>query len=486
MATGIRQTSLSRRLIGIYALLVAAALVIAAAIVLQLTRAHLYGRLDEALSRTLVSFESGPGRLVERPRDLEAAARSWLATQRFAEGQVAAIRLPGGQTLATSGADELRSAPEIGELLSNPRPMRREISSDGEHLRVVTAPLQLRGKHVGALLVAVSESQANATIGALLASIAWACGAVLVLAAVLGFIAVSRSLSPLRSMTEKIKGIRETGNLGERVAGSTEADEVAQLGLEFNLLLERLEQAFTSQRRRVAEASHELRTPLAIARGQLELIRDQLAPGSDSDVKRSVGIGIEELDRMARIVDDLLLLARLDEGLQLQMRPVEVELILREALLRAMLVAERRFEVDVSEGLFVVADPERLMQVITNLLTNALTHAGDGAELRLRARSLGDRAEIQVSDTGKGIAAQDIPHVFDRLYRGSEPRTDVVSGAGLGLAIARSLIVAMDGDIRVASTPGVGTTFTIELPRALELGESTGQPVGSADVSEPS
>ena len=167
---------------------------------------------------------------------------------------------------------------------------------------------------------------------------------------------------------------------------------------------------------------------------------------------------------MSRIVEDLLLLARLDEGLTFRAEPVEVELVMREALLRSMQIAQRESTVDVEPGLFVKADPDRLLQILSNLVTNAIRHAGEDATITLWARTRGAEVQLNVADNGKGIAPEELPHVFDRLYRGSQARTGAPGGAGLGLSIAKSLAKAMGGDLNVRSTPSQGTTFTIRLP----------------------
>ena len=265
-------------------------------------------------------------------------------------------------------------------------------------------------------------------------------------------------------MTRDVNAIQASGNLSQRVTESGPADEVGRLGEAFNHMLDTVEAGFRSQQRFVSDASHELRTPLTVARGRLELLAHDL---DGARTREQLTAAVDELDRMGRIVEDLLLLARLDEGLPLAHEPVEVELVLEEALLRGTLVARRQMRTEVDRELYVRADPDRLLQVVTNLVTNAVEHAGNDASILLAARRVADRGVIEVSDTGPGIPDVDLPHVFERFYRGVKRDSgDRVSGTGLGLAIAASLTRAMNGEISVRSMPASGTTFVVSMPLA--------------------
>jgi signal transduction histidine kinase len=239
-------------------------------------------------------------------------------------------------------------------------------------------------------------------------------------------------------------------------------DELGRLADAFDRMLERIELAFESQRRFISDASHELRTPLAVVRGQLELLGAQLTEAP----KGRAELALDEVDRMNRIVEDLLLLARLDEGMHLELRPTEVDLVIQEAALRVRQVTGRPVTVDAESEVMAQADSDRLLQVLINLLTNATRHTEPDAAVIARCRKVGDTVVIEVIDTGEGIPTAELPYVFDRMYRGQRSRTKGRPGAGLGLGIVTSLVRAMDGQVAVTSAVGEGSTFTVTLPLA--------------------
>jgi two-component system OmpR family sensor kinase len=318
-------------------------------------------------------------------------------------------------------------------------------TTGGTPLRALSVPILLDGVPIGTIVAVASQMTVDDTVGALLSGIAWAATVGLVLSAVIGLAVIRRTLRPLERMAADIKAVQDADDLSRRVGEAGPRDEVGRVAEAFNKMLARLEKAFVWRRRFLSDASHELRTPVTIARGQLELISFDR---SRIDNERSVAVALEELDRIGRIVEELLLLARLDEGMPLAREPVEIELVLREALLRGMLIEQRKATVDVEPGLFAMADEDRLLQVLTNLVTNAIQHTGPEAEIALSAGADGGRVVIEVSDSGEGISPEDLPHVFERLYRGSSSKRERAAGAGLGLAIAASLTEAMGGEHR--------------------------------------
>jgi two-component system OmpR family sensor kinase len=482
---------LAVRLVLIYALVVGAALLVVAALAVQLTRSQLHRQVEARMVAVADSFASGPAGTVASADELPDAAREWLRTQPAPADQAVLVRTSSGEVLTARSGLALGDIEGSSDLLASSDAGWSTLEDPDEPVLALTVPLTLGDSEVGTLVVASSTRRVDEGVGDLLRQVMWACAAGFVLAVVLGLLAVRRTLRPLEQMASDIDRLQASGDVSDRVRVSGPADEVGRLGLAFNRTLGRLQQVVDSQRQFVADASHELRTPLTVARGQLELLAEDGA-GDDPDAARSIGIAVGELDRMARMVRDLLLLARLDEGLDLQRERVDVELLVEDAVLRATPPAPSAagtrtvIDVDVAAGTAVTADAESLLQVVSNLLVNAVHHGG--GPVAVAARAHGDTVVIAVSDDGPGIADDDLPHVFERFYRGGQTGRAVIGGqdgeggTGLGLAIAKGLVERMGGRIDVRSVPGEGTTFTIGLPAA-EAGVGTESASGMADAA---
>jgi two-component system OmpR family sensor kinase len=462
-----RAVSLPTRLTAIAALLVAATVLVVGGVAVRLMRDDLGATLDRRLDSAASSFREGPAARVTGPDQLAAEARRWLAVQAHAEDEVIAVRTAGGEVLSTSGGLDVGDIGRIDDLLATTQARWWTVAGPGDgDVRVLTVPLLLKNQPGGTLLVAATTTGVERTVDHLLSAVAWASVLGLAFAVALAFISVRRTLRPLSRMAAEIDAIEPRGELPAYLAATVDApgDEVGRVADAFDSLLGRIDEAIASQRRFISDASHELRTPLTVARGHLELVGSL----DDPDADRSVRLALEELDRIRSIVEELLLLARLDEGLPLASEPVEVDLLLREAEVRGMVLGSGQVTVDAPEGLVVRADSDRLLQVVCNLIGNAHRHGGDGVTVTLAARPdiPGRTVVIDVGDTGPGIAPDDLAHVFDRFYRGSAARRSVPGGSGLGLAIVASLVEAMGGSVSASSTQGVGTTFSICLPDA--------------------
>jgi two-component system OmpR family sensor kinase len=327
--------------------------------------------------------------------------------------------------------------------------------SDG---RVAFAALSLRG--------------AAETLGQLLRIEVVAALLVLAGVAFAAFIIVRLGLRPLTRIEHTAGAIAE-GELGRRVSPVDSRTEVGRLGLALNAMLDRIETAFLARetsearlRRFVADASHELRTPLAGIRGYAELYR-RGARERPSDLER-VMRGIEtEAERMGRLVDELLFLARLDNGQQLVQEPVELTQLALEAVDRARVVEPaRQVSLKAERPVWVIGDEGRLRQALDNLLSNVRVHTPTPAQVRVTVHAQGGMAVLEVADAGPGMSAEQREHAFERFYRGEASRSRDRGGSGLGLSIVSAIVAAHGGQTSIESTDGGGTRVRLELPTA--------------------
>jgi heavy metal sensor kinase len=242
-------------------------------------------------------------------------------------------------------------------------------------------------------------------------------------------------------------------------------DEVGRLARTFNAMLDRIESAFGRQRQFTADAAHELRTPLALMQSQLELALAQPRAAEHDQLVLETLAG--DVERLSRLASTLLALARSDaRGVELVREPVDLPQLLDLVADQYAALAEAggiSIVVD-AEPVTVVADEDLLLQVLVNLLDNALRHAPHGSVVTLACRRAGARAVVHVADQGAGIAPEHLPHLFERFYRVEPDRDQRRGGIGLGLSICRSIVDAHGGAITVESTPGIGTTVRVELP----------------------
>lgn len=451
-----RSVSIKARLVTTFALLLAAALAATAALTFHLTRSHLDRSLDRSLLAAARSFEAGPGS--RAVGDLGASAEAWLGQQAVSRGMVLAVRVARDRVIATQSDLELDEVAGSRSLLTSRRPQMTVAQGPSGEVRVLAVPLTAGDRYAGTFVAVAARAGVDDTLTALLTGIGWAGAAALLLAIALAAVLVGAALRPLARIAASAAEIERTGDLSQRVSAGMRSDEVGRLAHAFDAMLDRLQRSFSRQQSFLSDAAHEIRTPLTVARGQLEWLQDSL---TSPEEKKTLAIAVEEIDRVDRTVEDMLLLARLDEGATLVTEPVDVDLVMSEVALRAATLSGRAVEVADAEGLRALADERRLRQVLDNLVGNALKYAGERARVFMSARSDGPATVIDVADTGRGIPPDEAEHVFDRHYRGSATRD--VPGAGLGLAIARSLMQAMGGSISVRSELGAGTTFSLRL-----------------------
>jgi two-component system, OmpR family, sensor kinase len=279
---------------------------------------------------------------------------------------------------------------------------------------------------------------------------------VLLIASALAWVVAGRVLAPLRALAETARSISES-DLTRRITVSGH-DEIAELGHTFNAMLDRLEAAFASQRAFVSDASHELRTPITIVRGHLELLGDD-----EVERRETVDLVTDELDRMSRFVDDLLVLAKSERDDFLRIADVELGALTDELLEKATALGDRDWRLESRAEAVLVADRQRLTQAMMGLAQNAVQQTQEGDPIWLGAEVRAEEARLWVRDTGPGVTVDDQERIFERFARASDTRRRS-EGAGLGLAIVRAIAEAHGGRVALSSRPGAGATFTLIIP----------------------
>lgn len=280
-----------------------------------------------------------------------------------------------------------------------------------------------------------------------------------------GYFFAGRALAPVVAITATVRGWTQA-DLRRRLPSSP--DEIGALAATFNGLFDRLQAAFDSQARFVADASHELKSPLTAIRGHLQLLQRRGAE-NPQESKVWVATAMREVDRLARLVEDLLDLARVDAELPtMTMDRVDLAAIAREVVEQFRVLAPRVAYVGAEAPVWVHGDADRLRQVLINLTDNAVRATRDRGEVTLSARREGDRACLEVADTGVGIPPEALGRIFDRFYRVDSARARDEGGTGLGLAIIASIVQAHGGNVEVSSEEGRGTRFTVRLPAVRE------------------
>jgi two-component system OmpR family sensor kinase len=332
----------------------------------------------------------------------------------------------------------------------------------------------------GHLVIATNLGDLNSTVTRLEVADATAAAVAVVLLAGIGLPLVRASLAPLRRIEATAVAIAG-GDLSRRIELAVGDTEVGRLAEALDMMLASIEAAYLARadgearavrsqdrmRRFIADASHELRTPLTSVRGLAEYGLQQGEDAAPEELLRLMDLVAREAGRMGRLVDDLLLLARFDAGRALDRQPVDLASIAAEAVQQARLVAAGRpIELEAAEPVIVVADAERLRQIIDNLIGNAIQHTPPQTPVSVTASIAARSGQLTVADRGPGMTQEQASHVFDRFYRTDDARTRARGGAGLGLAIARSLTAAHGGELTVDTKPGEGAAFHLRLPLA--------------------
>ena len=340
----------------------------------------------------------------------------------------------------------------------------RETSLNNLRLRVLNIPLLHKNNPVAVMQIATSLDTVAAARAYLLSVlvVVWIFG--VIIAGMASWFTLGLALEPLKSIVETAENINRADDLSRRIPQlGSEEDEIGSLIGTFNKTLERLEVLFTSQQRFLADVSHELRTPLTVVKGNVDLMRRMKR--FDEESLTSID---QEAGRLTRLVGGLLLLAQAESGkLPLNFQPVELDLLITEVFQEMRIIAGNKVRVHLNEidQMLVNGDRDRLKQVLINLVANAIQYTPQDGDVFLSLARVGGQARIVCRDTGTGIPAEDLPHIFERFYRAEKSRTRGQStGFGLGLSITKWIVEHHSGRIEVTSKEGQGTTFAIWLP----------------------
>jgi len=373
------------------------------------------------------------------------------------------LLFPAKNTLIGRGGDEvtvaLRHAMENSIGLASTESILRH-----DNIRVVAIPVHRAGRVVAALVIGrnlgtISDMfELMYIVGGLLGLLS------IFISAYAGYVLARKALRPINEITETAEVVA-AGNLSRRLKSFSNDQEIALLISVLNKMFGRLEDSFKAQQRFTADASHELRIPLTVLKGDIEVtLRRKRTPEEYEQMLRQK---LEIIERMERIVNGLLTLAKADTGtLELHRKKVDLSLLLEEVGQQHLGLFSGKnidLELNIADEVYITGDEDRLGQVIFNLLNNAYKHAPKQSAITLNLELKNDTAIIEVKDQGEGIAQDHLPHLFDRFYRADSDRNRAAGGAGLGLAISKRIIEAHDGSIHVESG-ATGTCFRIHLP----------------------
>lgn len=363
-----------------------------------------------------------------------------------------------------------RQEPGAAEVLAGDAAFEERVASvtepvDGRYqhpdvgeVRYLAIPVHLDGDPASGVIVAAYLADAERAFADEAARLMLLVGAATLLGAIgAAWLVAGRILRPVRDVTETARRITDT-DLSRRIPERGD-DELGALVGTVNEMLDRVEAGVVAQRRFIDDAGHELRTPITIVRGHLEVL-DRNDP---ADVESTVALVDDELERMNRMVSDLLLLARSEQPTFLHLEPVDVGSLTRDAFEKVALIADRDFTLQSVAEVTAVVDPQRITQALVALADNASRYTGEGDWIGVGSTLDGDWLRFWVADSGPGVTEADRDRIFDRFARGSAggQRSD---GAGLGLAIVTAIAVAHGGRVRLDSTPGRGATFTVLVP----------------------
>ncbi len=483
--------SLRLRVMVTAAVLVAMASLVMGLLGIQLLKGYLVDRIDTQLRGFAQIAATAPTFPTAEP----PGAATRLGPQLPSEFLVEVIDDAGNAVrVIRSSSNSGKSTPVIGaaDVLSAGKPFTAASRDGSETWRVMV----IKRSDGTPLAISQSLTDVNDTVSKLVVFDVAAGAAAILLVGIVGFFLVRASLSPLASIEKTAEAIA-AGDLSKRLTEPAGKTEVARLAGALNTMLERIEAAYRAResgelharesehkmRRFVADASHELRTPLTSIQGFAEFFHQQGDGVDPAEATRLMARIHQEAQRMNLLVEDLFLLAELDQARPLSLHPIDLGSIAAESVGAARLLApERAISLTTPKTPVIVdADEPRVRQVIDNLIMNALKYTSDPATIDVAVSRRGRQASLVVKDSGPGMTAEHAAHVFERFYRVDAGRSRDAGGSGLGLSIVSAVVSAHGGSVQLDTAPGQGATFTVHLNMRLAEGSSKRQKVETVD-----
>jgi signal transduction histidine kinase len=445
---------------------------------------QLRGDLDARLLQQLDRYQQAVAAAVDAGA-LAATTEAYLSGAQSnplrQNAYILSLQTADGTVVSNSDEMRLEDLQDTRALLESGESYLVDESLGGRAYRVAGTPVLLAGEQVGAVEIAGSLAEIDDTLRRLLALLAVGGALGCVVVGLGSWLVIGRALDPVRRITRTAAAISHE-DLSRRIGYSGPQDEIGELALTMDAMLDRLQSAFATQEQFISDASHELRTPLTIIKGHLQVLDRQESP-DPAFVKQEHALVLDELDRMNRLVADLLTLARATRVDFLRKESIDLDGFLQSLSAQGLHLGERTWVLDSLPGGSAQADQDRLTQVFLNLLQNAVRHTRPGQVIALGGVRAPGRVMLWVRDEGEGMSEDTAVHLFERFYRGPETRAGADTsereaddpamgdaggagdaGAGLGLAIVKAIVEAHEGSISVESRPGAGTRFTVSLP----------------------
>ncbi|MDQ2896364.1 MAG: ATP-binding protein [Actinomycetota bacterium] len=427
---------------------------------------RLVSQIDADLRTQLAEFNQFRTRTgVATPAEFERTARAFLSSQRYhAESLIYVVQVNGAPTvtndpeLVSREHRREQNGPATGLLIAPTGTTTASVAEAGD-VRVLTQPVEDAHRIVGTIRIADPLRSVKRTQSGLLRTFAFVGTLTLLLSIAAGVALATLLAAPVRRMADAAVAV-DAGDLSARAGPVHARGELRALAVAFDAMLGRLERVFKRQRDFVSDASHELRTPLTVLRAQIELLDHE----TDPEVRhQATTLMLRRLDELDRLVGDMLTLASAEAGQLVVPETIDLNDYFEDLRRDLPLFGERDFVLEAVAGT-LDADPDRLTQVLRNLVRNAVAHTSPGDPIKIIAVPRQNRLEISVTDTGPGIPADELEEIFTRFHRLDGSRSRDSGGSGLGLAIARALVEAHGGRLHAESSPGSGATFRLDLP----------------------